>query len=135
MVQASCVVAIMVRVPAALFALPMTREQTRVYRQCTGRSRAADAPRAAEAWLVFGRRGGKSFVLALIAVYLACFHDYRRHLAPGERGTVIVIAHHRRQARVIFRYISALLTQRPDAREDDRARVSARLRPHQLHDD
>jgi hypothetical protein len=28
-----------------------------------------------EAWLVIGRRGGKSFILATIAVFLACFFD------------------------------------------------------------
>jgi hypothetical protein len=97
---------------AALFGLPMTAEQTEVYRQCTGR---ADPPTeaATEGWLVCGRRAGKSFVLALIAVYLACFYDYRRYLAPGERGTVMVIATDRRQARVIMRYVRALLTGVP----------------------
>jgi hypothetical protein len=60
-----------------------------------------------------GRRAGKSFVLALIAVYLAAFHDYRRYLSPGERGTVLVIATDRKQARTIFRYIRALLTEVP----------------------
>jgi hypothetical protein len=29
-----------------------------------------------EAWLICGRRAGKSFVLALIAVYLAIFRDW-----------------------------------------------------------
>jgi hypothetical protein len=62
-----------------------------------------------EAWLTVGRRGGKSFVLALVAVYLACFCEYRHHLAPGERGTVIIIAADKKQARVIFRYVRGLL--------------------------
>ena len=56
-----------------------------------------------------GRRGGKSLVAGLLAVFLACFRDYRRHLAPGERATVMVIAADRRQARVVFRYISGFL--------------------------
>jgi hypothetical protein len=43
-------------------------------------------------------------------VYLAAFFDYRRSLSPGERGTVLVIATNSRQARVIFRYVKALLT-------------------------
>ena len=49
----------------------------------------------------------------MIAVFLATFYDYRRYLAPGERGTVIVIATNTRQARVIFRYVRALLTGVP----------------------
>ena len=35
------------------------------------------------------------------------------YLAPGERATIMVIATDRRQARVIFRYIRALLTMVP----------------------
>ena len=60
-----------------------------------------------------GRRAGKSFILALVGVYLACFFNYRRYLAPGERGTVLIIAADRKQARVILRYIRALLLQVP----------------------
>ena len=97
---------------AALFALSMTAEQLAVYRQCTGRTEPPPAP-AQEGWLVCGRRAGKSFTLALIAVFLACFRDWRPHLAPGERATVMVIATDRKQARVIFRYIGALLCKVP----------------------
>lgn len=97
---------------AALFALPMHAEQLALYRQCTGRKEAPSSV-ASEGWLVCGRRAGKSFILALIAVFLACFHDYRQYLAPGERGTVLVIATDRKQARVILRYIRALLTNIP----------------------
>ena len=96
----------------ALFGLPMTPEQLTIYQQCTGRSEAPTRP-ASECWIPCGRRGGKSFVLALIAVFLACFKDYRPYLQPGERGTVIVTAADRRQARTIFRYARALLTKVP----------------------
>jgi hypothetical protein len=97
---------------AALFALPMTAEQLAVYKQCTGRTAPPSQP-ASEGWLVCGRRAGKSFVLALCAVFLATFHDYRRYLAPGERATVLIIATNSKQARVIFRYVRALLTRVP----------------------
>ncbi|WP_247442783.1 hypothetical protein [Bradyrhizobium sp. CW7] len=97
---------------SALFALPMTPEQLAIYEKCTGRT-APPATTAKEAWLVCGRRAGKSFVLAFIAVFLACFKDWQQFLAPGERGTVVVIATDRRQARTIIRYIRALLLQVP----------------------
>src|SRR6266566_3472352 len=61
---------------AALFALPMTSEQLAVYRRFTGRA-LPPTEQANEGWLVCGRRAGKSFVLALIAVFLAAFNDYR----------------------------------------------------------
>jgi hypothetical protein len=97
---------------AALFALPMTTEQLTIFRERTGRVTAPIIP-ASEAWLICGRRAGKSFVLALCAVYLAAFHDYRQYLAPGERATVLVLACDRRQARVILRFIRGLLTGVP----------------------
>lgn len=95
---------------AALFGLGMTPDQLSIYQHCTGRSVPPTSP-VYEAWLVCGRRAGKSFVLALVAVFLACFRDYAPQLSPGERATIMVIAVDRRQARVIFRYIRALLTR------------------------
>lgn len=97
---------------AALFALPMSPEQRAIYQACTGRSAPPSAP-AKEAWLICGRRAGKSFILALCAVFLAAFCEWRQYLAPGEVGTVMVIASDRKQARVILRYIRGLLTGVP----------------------
>jgi hypothetical protein len=85
----------------ALFALPLPEDDLAIYQQCTGRTEAPTKP-ATEGWLICGRRAGKSFMLALIAVYLACFHQYRRYLAPGERATIMIIARDRKQSRVIF---------------------------------
>jgi hypothetical protein len=93
---------------AALFALPMSPDQIEVFKQCTGQATPPASP-VSEVWLQIGRRGGKSFILALIAVYLSCFREYRHLLAPGERGTVIIIAQDRKAARAIFRFINGLL--------------------------
>lgn len=97
---------------AAFFGLPMTDDQLAAFQHHTGRTEAPTEANS-EAWLIVGRRGGKSFVMALVAVFLACFFDYRGYLAPGERATVLVIAADRRQARVIIRYIKAMLTGIP----------------------
>jgi hypothetical protein len=96
----------------ALFGLPMSAEDLDLFRRCTSRAEPP-ADGAREAWLICGRRAGKSFVLALVAVFLATFIDWLPFLAPGERGTVMVIATDRRQARTIFRYARALLHQVP----------------------
>ena len=93
---------------AACFGLPMTDEEAALYRQHTGRQSASTAA-AREAWLVVGRRGGKSRIAALVAVYLACFRSYADVLAPGERGTLPLIATDRRQARTLMRYVVGLL--------------------------
>jgi hypothetical protein len=110
---------------AAMHGLPMTPEQMATYCQCTGRTTLPTAP-ASEAWLICGRRAGKSFVLALTATFMACFSEYRQYLAPGERATVMVIATDRKQARVIMRYVRALLTEVPMlARMIERERESS----------
>jgi hypothetical protein len=93
---------------AALFGLSMSQDLAAIFRVQTGRQALPEAP-AREAWLVVGRRGGKSRIAALVAVWLACFRDYRPILAPGERGTIMLLAADRRQARTVFRYIGGLL--------------------------
>ena len=97
---------------AALFALPMTPEQLAIYNKFTGRSTAPTSP-LHEAFLVCGRRSGKSFILATIAVFLAAFKDWRPFLGPGEVGTIMIVAADRRQARVIMRYVTGLLKSVP----------------------
>ncbi|SCB51222.1 hypothetical protein GA0061098_1015109 [Bradyrhizobium shewense] len=97
---------------AAAFGLPMSGEELVIYRACTGRK---DAPtqQMRELVLVIGRRGGKSRILALIAVWLACFHDYRQYLDEGELGVVQVLAADKEQARVILRYVKGFIKKVP----------------------
>jgi phage terminase large subunit-like protein len=81
----------------AIFALPMTAEEVEVYQKFTGRGTAPESP-FKEVFLIIGRRRGKSFISALIAVFLAVFKDWRKHLRPGEIGYVMCIASDRKQA-------------------------------------
>ena len=97
---------------AALFALPMSAEQLELYRRCTGRTSAPSKP-FASAFLICGRRAGKSFVLACIAIFLACFKDWKRHLQVGETGTIMVVSADKRSARTIMRYCLGLLRAVP----------------------
>jgi hypothetical protein len=97
---------------SALFGLLIGEDDLDVFRRCTGLDIAPPGG-FIEAWLICGRRAGKSFILALVAVYLAIFRDWSEYLAPGERGTIKVIACDRKQARVIHRYARALLTRVP----------------------
>jgi hypothetical protein len=97
---------------AVLFGLALTEAMQAVYYACTGRE-TVPAAAAREAWVIVGRRGGKSRIAALIAVFLACFRSYAGCLAPGERGTVMVLAADRKQARTILRYVRGLLDRVP----------------------
>ncbi len=95
----------------AVFGLQMTDAELAIFKQCTG----LDAPPAGgafEAALICGRRSGKSRVLALIAAYLATMIDWSPFLSPGERGTVMVIAADKKQARTIFNYVREFLKVR-----------------------
>src|SRR5262249_8088487 len=95
------------------FHLPVTYpDDIALVQQCTGRTALDRA--FLEAWLVVGRRGGKSFVLALIACYLAIFRDWTPYLSRGERGTIKIIAGDRAQARITYDHCRALLTDVPD---------------------
>jgi hypothetical protein len=92
----------------AIFALSMKREELESYRKFTGRERPPSYP-FKEVFLAIGRRGGKSFISAIIAVYLAVFRDWKGQLGPGEVGYIMVVASDRKQASVVFGYIKAIL--------------------------
>jgi hypothetical protein len=94
---------------AAAFGLPLDDGGLKLFRACTGRTAPPGAP-AAYLWLVIGRRGGKSFAMALIAVFLAVFKDWRKYLSPGERAIVLLVAADREQAKILHRYCQGILS-------------------------
>jgi hypothetical protein len=89
----------------ALVGAPLVGVEVDVYRACTGREAAPTSP-ATEAWVVSGRRSGKSRIAAAIACYMAAFADVTR-LAAGEVGVVMVIAVDKQQAAVTLSYVKA----------------------------
>ena len=96
----------------SLFALPMGRDELRLFRKCTG-LKVGPTGTAREAFVVAGRRSGKSFISSIIAVFLALFHDWKPYLSPGEKGWIFIIATDRNQAKIIKNYVSAILSSSP----------------------
>ena len=96
----------------AVFALDMTEADLTLYRKCTARKTPPAQP-IKELWAICGRRGGKSYISAVIAVFLALFYDYEKYLSPGEKGCVQVIAADRKQAQVILGYVRGILHSTP----------------------
>jgi hypothetical protein len=92
----------------AVFALPMDEDELSLYRTATGRQNPP-SHQLGEVWCPTGRRSGKSFIAALVAVFLACFRDYRPYLAKGEVAMILVIAADRQQAQIILRYVKSFL--------------------------
>ncbi len=76
------------------------------YREHTGRQQPP-ATAVTEAWIVAGRRGGKSRIAATVGLTKALQFDGTR-LAPGELGLVPIIAADRKQSRAVFSYLRAL---------------------------
>ena len=86
----------------------LTKEETIIYEECTEREYIfkPNSNPFEELWMVCGRRAGKTRMMALLAVYFSCFYDWSPFLAPGERGTVALLAADRKQARTAFRYVT-----------------------------
>jgi hypothetical protein len=95
-----------------LFALPMTSEELQAFQRFTGRTSAPTA-QFTEAFIVAGRRAGKSRISATIGAYVAAFRDYSSVLSPGETAVVMLLAADRRQARVLMNYLGAFFTEIP----------------------
>src|SRR4029077_14612049 len=59
------------------------------------------------------RRSGKSRMAAAVAVHVAALTDHSKRLAPGEVGTVALIAASRDQANTVFGYVKGFLVSSP----------------------
>jgi hypothetical protein len=89
----------------AIFGLEMDRRERRIYRKFTGRTDRPSKP-FPESFLIVGRRGGKSFISALTAVFLATFREWNLGL---EKGYIMCIANDKKQAGVVLDYVRRIL--------------------------
>lgn len=93
----------------AFFGLKPARGDSKILKACTDLEKWPSKP-SSEAWLIVGRRGGKSFTVALIAAYLAAFREYPV-LAAGELGHIIIVSPTKLQSGVIKRYLGGFFSQ------------------------
>lgn len=88
-----------------------TQEELGIFKEISGRD-TWPTEQAMEAWLVIGTRGGKSFTIALLSVFLSCFVKYPQ-LAEGERGQILVVAPTRKQSGIIKEYAAGMIQEHP----------------------
>lgn len=94
----------------ALFGLPIEDKKDRkLLKDCTGLKSHRPWTRTRESFVICGRRSGKSYISAIIAVFLAVFKDWGGFLSPGEKGWIFIIANDKSQARIVKSYISGIL--------------------------
>jgi hypothetical protein len=96
--------------------LPLTTDETALYRLLTGREDLPAAP-FTEAYLIKPRRSGGTLFFACLGLH-ASLTDYRAKLGPGEYATVALIASDRQQARQLMNYIKGLIEASPMIAEE-----------------
>lgn len=99
----------------AAFALPLSDQDVTTFESVAG-GRPAPVNAVRELWCVVGRRSGKSRIAAALAAYLAAFNRHG-NLAPGEVGTILVLAASKTQALAVFRYVVAFFEESPILRK------------------
>lgn len=95
----------------AIYGLPMTKAQLEIFKTCTGRTKAPTR-KAREVWLICGRRSRKSAIAALIGVWEGSdqfLGNPDKHLAPGERPWIPILAKNRDDAQQIKRFADNIL--------------------------
>jgi hypothetical protein len=96
----------------AMMGEPLDDAEREIFKLLTGRD-VEPGERVEEFWGVIGRRGGKSFAMACLIVYLSCFVSYRHLLTVGERAVVLCLGKDTLQAKVVFGYIAGILRAVP----------------------
>ena len=96
----------------AIFGLPMDGAELEIFQRHTGRT-TPPLGGSKETYLIIGRRGGKSFISALVTCFIACFIDFREFISIGETLAVMCLAKDKDQARIVFKYVKAILNYVP----------------------
>jgi hypothetical protein len=82
---------------------PLLPDELELFRRLTGRTIAPER-RVDEAWIVAGRRAGKTRTMAALATYIAGLCSHHHHLAKGQRGYVLIVAPDLKQAGELIGY-------------------------------
>jgi hypothetical protein len=94
----------------------LTDEERVIFTALTGRDVEPLEP-VDEFWGVVGRRGGKTRAAGTLAAYAGCLCDHSEVLAPGERGSIPILAASTVQAERAFQATVGVLEHSPVLRD------------------
>jgi hypothetical protein len=94
---------------------PLDEEELSIFTELTG-GRDAPLKPVSEAWLIMGRRSGKTRASATAAAYFAVLCDWSDVLAPGERGTLPIMSASVWQAGKAREYVDGIFNAVPALR-------------------
>lgn len=97
-----------------VYGIPLEPEEKKLYMECTGRRGNPPKKGFEDFFAIIGRRGGKSRISALIGAYEALYGNWGQYLASGERANVFLLGTDMMQAKIVFKYIEALLSTNKD---------------------
>jgi len=99
---------------ASIFGIPLLDpDDQKLFQESTGRQ----TPREGgydEAYIIAGRRSGKSKTAAFLAAYNAIYGGWETRVGPGEKFWIFCVATDRPQAGIVFHYIKSMLGKFPD---------------------
>lgn len=90
----------------------LTARERTLLKDCTGLDKLS-TKRIREAFIIAGRRSGKSTICALLAVFYAVWGEWKRYISRGEKPKVFVVATNMDQAKIILNYVKAILGLTP----------------------
>jgi len=93
----------------AVFALPMDIQELEIFRKCTDRTNPPKVE-PSEIDTIAPRRSGKSFIMGVVAVFVAYFRSFAKYLNTGERAVVLIQSRDRAQSEVVFNYIWGIIS-------------------------
>jgi hypothetical protein len=102
---------------------PLTPAERDIYRSLTGRDSEPVEP-VEELWAIVGRRGGKTRAMSVLGAYFAVLVDWDDVLAPGERGSLPLMAASTYQATRAFNYIGGIFENVPAFAKHEVSRTS-----------
>ena len=66
-----------------------------------------------EAYMICGRRSGKSTICALLAVFYAVWGEWENYVSKGEQPKIFIVACNKEQSKIIIGYVKAILHLTP----------------------